>query len=204
MQRKGRPRLTDIFGTYEKFEEFYSDGASVEARKKLSELNDRELQAATFLQQLMRGAILPHSIILASTQENFLMTAEEILAKTEWRDNQIIDIEYLAEDVDEQVRPAAEEAVTAAIKPEQIEPKQEQENSSQAIPPDEMPEAVMENAVVTPCPSTFFKVVHVPGWIKDMYHKISFPAFEQAFNHARSCAKLSDLLVKAVSVRFAS
>ena len=196
LHRKGQPRLTDIFGTYEKFAEVYGDGASDEARKKLSQLSDNELQAATFFQQLMRGAILSHAIILKSVQENFLMTAEEILAKTDWRDNQIIDIEYLAEDLDQEIRPAAEEAVTAAIQP-YTEPKEEQDNSSQAIPPDEMPEAVMENGgpEKTPCPSTFFKVVHVPGWIKDMYHKISFPAFEQAFNHAQTCAKLSDLLV---------
>ena len=123
--------------------------------------------------------------------ENFLMTAEEIMAKKDWQDGHIFDLEFLLQPPAPELQEAIEEAQQAIAQPQPVE---SQAAETAIVGPDEMPDSVHADPEPDQCDKkrcSVFSVIHTEDWQEDLYRKISAESFDQACHHARACAGLS-------------
>ena len=59
--KDGRPKMTDFFGTQEKFNQHFGPDADESKRvETMSRFNETELQVATFLTQVIKGSHAVH------------------------------------------------------------------------------------------------------------------------------------------------
>ena len=111
---KSQVRLTDAFSTWERYQETF---LSTEDKKRAfvgKLLPGAEVEACTFLCQLLAGNSAIHEIVLAAVNEIFLMPAEMIFARPAWAKDEIIDLDCLLQPDEEKV----EAPLQAAIAPE--------------------------------------------------------------------------------------
>ena len=68
--KDGRPKMSEFFGTQEKFNEYFGADADESKRAEaMGRFNDTELQVATFLTQVVRGS---HAVHKAGTRQTRL------------------------------------------------------------------------------------------------------------------------------------
>ena len=117
------------------------------------------------------------------------MSAEEIMAKRDWQDGHIFDLEFLLQPPAPELCQVIEEAQQVIAQPQPVE--------TSAVIPEELPDSVQPDPEADECDnqnqkrSSIFSVIHTEDWQEDLYRKISAESFDQAYHHARSCACLS-------------
>ena len=184
-------RLCDMFGTYDAFFQYVSN--SQERAEFLRKCQAAEAEAATFCKTAMEGGILIHSQLEKSIETNWLLPAEVIMQREEWRKSSLIDLDELMRDADP-VEPAVLE-LKAAKEKEALDPASPSKPESQPIE-DEVPEETEpESSAALPLPEvsrrSHFKVASPPDWAEDLFKKVTLTTFEQSLAHAQTCASLS-------------
>ena len=186
-------RLTDAFSTWERYQETFH---STEDKKRAfvsKLLPGAEVEACTFLCQLLAGNSAIHEIVLAAVNEIFLMPAEMIFARPAWAKDEIIDLDCLLQPDEEKVeaplQAAAEEATEQAIAPQ---PAPASESGAAAQLQEEYPDQATGHGVeVESQPerrrSEYFSMLQCPQWLEDMFKKISLTSFEAALAHSQQC-----------------
>ena len=117
------------------------------------------------------------------------MSAEEIMAKRDWQDGHIFDLEFLLQPPAPELCQVIEEAQQVIAQPQPVE--------TSAVIPEELPDSVQPDPEADECDnqnqkrSSIFSVTHTEDWQEDLYRKISAESFDQAYHHAGSCACLS-------------